>query len=282
MTIKNNFITTGRRRIPIKNPTVISKTYKKKHFCCTKYWHLFVLYWIIFTSLRMICSRSEKGNWFGWTVHTYWIESRNCFSIRSHKPKRLGTTPPHSPEKMHILKSKQCIKCFVEYLSKTNNLQHLHNSNSICLATVPVSGQQTPAEYNSDFMDLNNNHFVTLSQNSVLYLTSLPPFVLPCSRVHGHVLQRAVWQVRHATAVRLLSILGPQLGVPEERHHGGNHQLWRWHHQPSGEWGASQLDADIAFYVSQGKLTFIFRENKSWCSNIHFQRKSSEKMKVGQ
>lgn len=59
---------------------------KKKHFCSTKYWYLFVLYWIIFTSLQMICSRSEKGNWFGWTVHTYWIESRNCFRIRSHEP----------------------------------------------------------------------------------------------------------------------------------------------------------------------------------------------------
>lgn len=56
-----------------------------------------------------------------------------------------------------------------------------------------------------------------------------------CSHLHGHVLQRVMWQVRHATAVRLLPVLGPQLGVPEEGHHGGNHQLWRWHHQPSGQ-----------------------------------------------
>lgn len=79
---------------------------KKKHFCSTKYWYLFVLYWIIFTSLQMICSRSEKGNWFGWTVHTYWIESRSCFRIRSHEPKTFGTTPRHSPEKMHMFKFK--------------------------------------------------------------------------------------------------------------------------------------------------------------------------------
>lgn len=46
-----------------------------------------------------------------------------------------------------------------------------------------------------------------------------------CSRVHGHVLQRAVRQVRHAAAVRLLPVLGPQLGVPQEGHHGGDHQL---------------------------------------------------------
>lgn len=72
----------------------------------------------------------------------------------------------------------------------------------------------------------------------VLYWTSLRLLVLSCSRVHSHVLQRAVWQVRHATAVWLLSILGPQLGVPEERHHGGNHELRRWHHQPAGEWWA--------------------------------------------
>lgn len=56
-------------------------------------------------------------------------------------------------------------------------------------------------------------------------LASLHTFARTCSHLHGHVLQRAVRQIRHAAAVRLLPVLGPQLGVPEERHHGGNHQL---------------------------------------------------------
>lgn len=94
--------------------------------------------------------------------------------------------------------------------SKSNNLQHLHNNNSLSCYCPNVRhvGQPTPEQ------------LVKL----YLCIRRLLSF-FSCSRVHGHVLQRAVRQVRHATAVRLLSILGPQLGVQEERHHGGNHQL---------------------------------------------------------
>lgn len=54
------------------------------------------------------------------------------------------------------------------------------------------------------------------------------------SCVHSYVLQRTVWQVCNKTTVRLLSILGSQLGVQEEGYHGGDHKLWCGHHQPAG------------------------------------------------
>lgn len=59
-------------------------------------------------------------------------------------------------------------------------------------------------------------------------------FFSPISTLLSHVLQRAVWQVRYASAVRLLSLMGPELGVQEEGHHAGDSQLQCWHHQSSG------------------------------------------------
>lgn len=55
-----------------------------------------------------------------------------------------------------------------------------------------------------------------------------------CRAVHGHVLQRVVWQVRHAPAVRLLPHLGPQLGVSQEGHPGRDQARRGWRHCPSG------------------------------------------------
>lgn len=78
-----------------------------------------------------------------------------------------------------------------------------------------------------------------------------------CSRLHSHVLQRAVRQVRHATAVRILPILGPQLGVPEKRHHGGHRQLWCRHHQPSGK------TTPLCFLFSNNS-TDIIAASSSW------------------
>ena len=49
------------------------------------------------------------------------------------------------------------------------------------------------------------------------------------SNLHRHVLQRTVRQVLHSPAVRLLSRLGPQLGVQEEGHPGG-HQIPQCRH----------------------------------------------------
>lgn len=47
------------------------------------------------------------------------------------------------------------------------------------------------------------------------------------SAVFRHVLQRALRQVRHASALRLLPVMGAQLGVQEEGHHAGNPELLR-------------------------------------------------------
>ena len=64
-----------------------------------------------------------------------------------------------------------------------------------------------------------------------------PPVPLSdlASRAHGHVLQRALWKIRHSADVRLLPVLGPELGVSEEGHRGGDHRWGRRHHQSAGE-----------------------------------------------
>lgn len=126
--------------------------------------------------------------------------------IRSHKPKRLGTTPPHSPEKCICLNLNQVMrrkgvssKVHCQFLSTNSALNVLSNifpkliTCSICIIVIAFVLLLSRCQGSKqNVMDLNNNHFVTLSQNSVLYITSLHPFVLSCSRVHGHVLQRAV------------------------------------------------------------------------------------------
>lgn len=142
--------------------------------------------------------------------------------------------------KSSIQRTNDALKALVEYLSKSNNLQYLHIDESLSCDFQSGNKRQRVQLNYIHFID---DHLVFFHQ----LLKSLLLFVLSCSRVHGHVLQRALWQIRHAAAVRLLPILGPQLGVPEERHHGGNHQLWRWHHQPAGKWRAAPLEADIAF-----------------------------------
>ncbi len=58
------------------------------------------------------------------------------------------------------------------------------------------------------------------------------------------MLQRAVWQVRHTSALRLLSFLGPQLGLQEEVHHAGDSQLRCGYHQPTGL-SAAHITQDV-------------------------------------
>ena len=131
---------------------------------------------------------------------------------------------------------------------KTNNLQHRPSFKTLCFYRLLLI---------DSFKSSVNQK---LSDSLLLSIPGFPSsgFPLTCpllfprsprSDVHCHVLQRAVRQVRHTTAVRLLPVLGPQLGVPEEGHHGGDHQLRRRHHQPAGKMAAAS-----------GRLRFPGRE----------------------
>ena len=60
---------------------------------------------------------------------------------------------------------------------------------------------------------------------------SLPPSL---SDILGDVIQCPVRQVCHAAAVRLLSLLGPGLGVPQVHHHEGTSRPHSRHHRSPG------------------------------------------------
>ena len=66
-----------------------------------------------------------------------------------------------------------------------------------------------------------NYYFITMQPLFLpfFHIPNIYVYIFFHSHLHGDVLQRALRHVLHSATLRLLSVLGAQLGVQEEGHH---------------------------------------------------------------
>ena len=112
--------------------------------------------------------------------------------------------------------------------------------------------------------------FITSRPGPVLYAFLTSNYLnFYCSYLHRDVLQRPLWQVLYKTTIWLLPIMGPQLGIQEERHYGWNTELLRRCHLSPGEYNAWVKTFRIIPEFRILRLTFHWKSaSKCWILQV--------------